>query len=155
MFHEFRVKHTVCPCTGGVCVRVFTARSWMHWHFLHCYASRAKPSSAHSSYCWLMWREYRKDHFYSYSLLEKNTNYTTQHTWASSFTDSHRVRKETLFHGEFSFFCHKVTRNSELCCTVGTARLPQMRLEVRVKEKDIIIMTVNQNEWMERLHVLT
>lgn len=86
---------------------------------------------------------------------KKNTNYTTQHTWASSFTDSHRVRKETLFHGQFSFFCHKVTRNSELCCTVGTARLPQMRLEFRVKEKDIIIMTVNQNEWMERLHVLT
>ncbi len=39
----FGIKHTVCPYTGGVCVHVCTARSWMHWHFLHRHASRAQP----------------------------------------------------------------------------------------------------------------
>lgn len=145
--------HSESLCTGGICMRVFTARSWMHWHFLHCYASTAMPSSAHSSYCWLMWREYRTDRFYCYSLLEKNTNYTTQHTWASSFTDFHQVRKETLFHGEISFFCHKFARNSELCCRNSQTAVNEIRVQSE-REGQYYYDCKLQYEWMERLHVL-
>lgn len=142
----FGTKHTVCPCTGGVCVHVCTARSWMHWHFLHRHASRATPSSAHGSYCWLVWRT----HFCCFSLLEKTQNRTTQHTWASSFTDSqHQVRKEMLFHGEFSF-CNKSIGNSGLCCglTRRSSQTPQMRLDLRAKERKHYYYYDCKSEWM-------
>jgi len=85
------------------------------------------------------------------SLLEKTTQiYTTQHTWASSFTDSqHQVRKEMLFHGKFSF-CHKSVGNSGLCCglTRRNSQTPQMRLHLRAKERELYYYYDCKSEWM-------
>lgn len=154
MFHKFRVKHTVCPCTGGVCVHVFAARSWMRWHFLHCYASRAKPSTAHSSYT-----------VGSCGESKEQTISTATHYWKKAQTTQpnthgpHHLLTCTRSRKKRSFMANSpssvINSRETVSFVVGTARLPQMRLEFRVKEKDIIIMTVNQNEWMEGLHVLT
>jgi len=85
------------------------------------------------------------------SLLEKTTQiYTTQHTWASSFTDSqHQVRKEMLFHGKFSV-CHKSIGNSGLCCglTRRNSQTPQMRLHLRAKERELFYYYDCKSEWM-------
>lgn len=94
-----------------------------------------------------MWRT----HFCCCSLLEKKTqNPTTQHTWASSFTDSqYQVRKEMLFHGKFSF-CHKSIGNSGLCCglTRRNSQTPQMRLHLRAKEREHYYYYDCKSEWM-------
>lgn len=66
------------------------------------------------------------------------THKTVQHTWAPSFIDSqHQVRKEMLFHGEFSF-CNKSKGNSVRCCglTRRNSQTPQIRLHLRARERE-------------------
>ncbi len=119
----------------SVCVHVCTTRSWMHWHFLHRHASRAQPRFIQKPLL----------------LLENTQNCTTQHTWAPSFTDSqHQVRKEMLFHGEFSF-SNKSKGNSGLCCglTRRNSQTPQMRLHLRAKEREHYYYDC-KSEWMNR-----
>lgn len=116
--------------TGGVCV--------------HCKVMNALTFPVHTVHT-------VGTHFCCCSLLEKKTqNYTTQHTWASSFTDSqHQVRKEMLFHGKFSF-CHKSIGNSGLCCglTRRNSQTPQMRLHLRAKEREHYYYYDCKSEWM-------
>lgn len=76
--------------------------------------------------------------------------YNPTHTWAPSFTDSqHQVRKEMLFHGEFSFR-NKSKGNSGLCCglTRRNSQTPQMRLHLRAKEREHYYYYDCKSEWM-------
>lgn len=90
------------------------------------------PEHSHGSY---------RSHFCCLSLLENTQNCTTQHTWAPSFIDSqHQVRKEMLFHGEFSF-CNKSKGNSVRCCglTRRNSQTPQIRLHLRARERALLL----------------